>query len=269
MSKKNKQFNKNLQPQGNSTMSEEETGSTEEVIDTVNDETTTQQDNTTESQNTEQEGSDLNSKEETVTTSVTNQETETTKQPEVAEVAKTAAVLSPDAVSTKAEIVDTKNEVLTKFQEYTRNILTEGSEAEKNLVIGLEDYVEKVAPKKPIDATEGVKVQKSLLELIRSVTHTQDKSLFNKLWKILINYFAEYSGKNQVFHEMYINRFTEYWPAGPVQLEAFRNVTHLLRITSENKANIATVQKLVVVDKVLNKYFAEHARNNVIEFYSK
>lgn len=263
MSKKNKHFNKDLPSKGNTDMNEETNNET--VVDTEQQTSGQEEGNAgTTDQQTEVTTTDA-------TTEVNDDSSETTtvNTPETATVSETAAVQSPDAVSTKAEIIDTKNEVLTKFQEYVKNILTTGSEAEKNLVIGLEQYIEKVAPNKPIDPVEGVNTQRSLLELIRGVTHTTDKPLFNKLWKILINYFAEYSGKNQVFHEMYINRFTEHWPAGPVQLDAFRNITHLLRVTCENKASVKEVNKLVVVDRVLNNYFLEHARNNVIEFYNK
>ncbi len=242
--------------------SNEEVGNQEELLDT-----------TTEAQEQESGKGSIDGAETTAEEDPITQETITTtevSQPGVANVDQTAATASPEAVSTKAEIIDTHNEVLTEFQQYTKDILTNGTEVEKNLVIGLEEYITRVAPNKPVEPTEGVNAQRSLLELIRAVTHTSDKQQFNKLWKILIAYFAEYSGNYKVFHESYINRFTEYWQGGPAQLEAFRNITHLLRTTAEHKStNYKNLESVVAIDRVLNKYFTEEARNNVIGFYRK
>lgn len=283
-----------MNEQANTTTTENTEAVTQEEIVTNTTEQTQEAEQVTETQEPVKEAEEVkeeviteSTKETTSMTQATATETTVTEEkttsaqeetpaapvinpPEVATIDQTAATPTPEAVSTKAEIVDTKNEVLTKFQQYAKDILTTGSEAEKNLVIGIEEYIARVAPGKPVEPTEGVNAQRSLLELIRAVTYTTDKTLFAKLWKILIAYFAEHSGNYQVFHEGYINRFTEHWSTGPAQLDAFRNITHLLRVTAEHKStNYKNLESVVAIDRVLNSYFSEQARNNVIGFYRK
>ncbi len=171
-------------------------------------------------------------------------------------------------VSTKPEVINTKEQNLSDFEKFELKVLSEGSEHEKNLIIGLKDYLEFMKPKKPIEPQEGLLKQKQLLEYIKGVLRIADKQNFKKCWKLLIKYFEQYSKPGYALHEAYINRFTERWSTGPDQLNAFRNLTHLLKETAQKGVN-SKLLKTVSIDTITkSNYFKEEERQKILDFYN-
>lgn len=202
---------------------------------------------------------------DTIQTQDTHQQP--TDQP--ASVDTSAVVNTPDVsvVSTAPEVIDTKDENLTEFEKFEKLILTEGLEHEKNLVLGLKDYLENMKPRKPMNHHEGLLKQRQLLEYIKGVLRLENKEHFKKSWKILIKYFDEHSKHGHALHESYVNRFTEHWSTGPDQLNAFRNLTHLLKETAQKGIN--GIRKTVNIDSVTKtKYFTEEERQKIVDFYN-
>ena len=242
--------------QETSSSTEEEQSTTQEVISTQQslDQDTTQQ--------TEQETTD-----NAPTTVDQSTSQAPTDQPAVIDTSAISKSANKAVMSNKPEIIDTKDENLDDFEKYEEQILTDGVEHEKNLVLSLKDYLQEMKPKKPIHFTDGLLKQKQLLESIKGVLRIQDKQHFKKCWKILINYFSHHSKHGHAFHETYINRFTEHWSTGPDQLNAFRNLTHLLRETAQKGIN--NVHKTVSLENITkSQYFTEEERSKLLEFYN-
>lgn len=233
--------------QETSSSTEEEQSTTQEVLST---------------QQTEQETTD------NAPTTVDQSTSQTpTDQPAVVDTSAISKNANKAIVSNKPEIIDTKDENLDDFEKYEKQILIDGVEHEKNLVLSLKDYLQEMKPKKPTHFTDGLLKQKQLLESIKGVLRIQDKQHFKKCWKILINYFSHHSKHGHAFHETYINRFTEHWSTGPDQLNAFRNLTHLLRETAQKGIN--NVHKTVSLENITkSQYFTEEERSKLLEFYN-
>lgn len=206
---------------------------------------------------------------DTNTTQPTVQDTQQqpTDQPAVVDTSAVNNNVNQTVVSNKPEIIDTRDENLNDFEKYERQILIDGVEHEKNLVLSLREYLQEMKPKKPIHFTDGLLKQKQLLESIKGVLRIEDKHHFKKCWKILINYFNHHSKHGHAFHEVYINRFTEHWSTGPDQLNAFRNLTHLLKETAQKGVN--NVHKTVSLENITkSQYFTEEERSKLLEFYN-
>jgi len=190
-----------------------------------------------------------------------------TDQPAVVDSSAVNNNVNQTVVSNKPEIIDTRDENLNDFEKYERQILIDGVEHEKNLVLSLREYLQEMKPKKPIHFTDGLLKQKQLLESIKGVLRIEDKHHFKKCWRILINYFSHHSKHGHAFHEVYINRFTEHWSTGPDQLNAFRNLTHLLKETAQKGVN--NVHKTVSLENITkSQYFTEEERSKLLEFYN-
>ncbi len=204
-----------------------------------------------------------------ITTQPTVQDTQQqpTDQPAVVDTSAVNNNVNQTVVSNKPEIIDTRDENLNDFEKYERQILIDGVEHEKNLVLSLREYLQEMKPKKPIHFTDGLLKQKQLLESIKGVLRIEDKHHFKKCWRILINYFSHHSKHGHAFHEVYINRFTEHWSTGPDQLNAFRNLTHLLKETAQKGVN--NVHKTVSLENITkSQYFTEEERSKLLEFYN-
>lgn len=258
--------NTNLNTQGDEIMENQNTETQQETTTTEDNVQLSEENNvvteeqpTTTSETTEQK------EEEVVDTSAQQEPTQESAPVDTSAVDN--KTVDTNVISQAPEVINTKDENLTDFEKFERKILNEGGEFEKSLVLGLQEYLEFMKPKKPVSPDEGLKKQRELLQHIKGTLRIQDNKDFKKCWKLLIKYFAEHTQYGKALHETYINRFTEHWSTGPDQLNAFRDLTHLLKETAQK--GISNVQKTVSLDAVVKSgYFTEEERNKLIDFYN-
>lgn len=184
-----------------------------------------------------------------------------TNAPPQIQIGSTANALYPP----KIEAVQTKKVGLS-FEQKVADLKKTGSVHMQSLITELEIYIFKMAPGKPIDATDGAHMQYVLWKTIDKVTRTAPREEFKALWSILLGYFYNY--RETVFNERYVYRFADQWNHSTVYLEMLQRVINLIKLTCDQ----STMQKglnQVSLKRTLDDGFEEEARQRIISYYGK
>lgn len=184
-----------------------------------------------------------------------------TNAPPQIQIGSTANALNPP----KIEAVQTKKVGLS-FEQKVADLKKTGSVHMQSLITELEIYIFKMAPGKPIDATDGAHMQYVLWKTIDKVTRTAPREEFKALWSILLGYFYNY--RETVFNERYVYRFADQWNHSNVYLEMLQRVINLIKLTCDQ----STMQKglnQVSLKRTLDDGFEEEARQRIISYYGK
>lgn len=203
---------------------------------------------------------------------------ETTSTPVVEKVEATtvnAVTSTPPEIQTgstaklisqpKIEAVQTKKVGIT-FEQKIAELKKTGSVHMQSLITELEIYIFKMAPGKPIDATDGAHMQYVLWKTIDKITRTAPREEFKALWSILLGYFYNY--REGVFNERYVYRFADQWNHSNVYLEMLQRIINLIKLTCDQSSMQKGLNQ-VSLKRTLDEGFDEEARQRIISYYGK
>jgi hypothetical protein len=195
------------------------------------------------------------------------QDSSSTKAPEAPleapkpdEAALAAAAAGTTEVSTSAR------EALSIFDQLLERTRVAGTPQQKNLVRQLQQYMEEVAPGKPVTRADGAKWQQTLWVALKGVVDNSDNLEFRKQWFIVLSFFNENGGKKQVFNGRYVFRFAEMWSRSPDELDAMQRLINIIHLTANPEERNQGL-KQVDLDRSLATGFSPMARQNLISFY--
>lgn len=168
---------------------------------------------------------------------------------------------------TPAPAKETPAPANASFDVLLQNLKNKGSLSEKSLIQSLESYLVAMQPGRPITDTEGMQHQYTLWRTIHSVVHQVTHEDFAKHWNLLLAFFAQYQGDNQVFHDRYVFRFSEHWTRDESELQAFQRILNLIKLTSNPNTRKQNL-KQVSLNRTLEVGFSEEARQKLLSFYA-
>lgn len=194
------------------------------------------------------------------TTLTTEAEDMATKQ------TQTAAVPNPAIASTvQASVVDTQSIPLDAFDEKIKDLKLNGTPAQKSMISTLENYIREMKPGKSIyNPGVGARLQYNLWRMISSIIHDSPDE-FKTNWNLLLAFFEKH--KDGVFHDHYINRFTEAWAWSEDDSVAFQQLAHLIKHTANRQTRQKNI-KTINLPAALSKGLTEEGRQRLVMFYT-
>lgn len=167
----------------------------------------------------------------------------------------------PAVVTETVPTVDT-----TDFDKLLAELKLKGTSEEKSLIHTLETYVEKMAPGRPMNSTEGAQHQYTLWMALFNVIHNAPSSQFKSLWNIVLAFFKKH--EKGALGECYYNRFSEMWKYDLRQLAAYQRLVNLISLTADPETRAVGLRQ-VNLDVTLSEGFSEDGRNRLIMFYKR
>lgn len=158
------------------------------------------------------------------------------------------------------EAVATNGELDAIFKQ----MLVNGTSAEKGLVNALESYLRGMAPGTIIDADVGARHQYNLWQALRNVVQSSPDGEFNRLWNMVLAFAHQH--RQGVFGDRYVFRFSESWRYDLDELDAFQRLLNLINLTA-NQAEREKGLRNVDLTRSLDKGFNEHGRARLVSFY--
>ena len=122
-------------------------------------------------------------------------------------------------------------------------------------------------PGVPVADFDGAQHQYTLWRTIQSLIHQTPSHEFNKQWNILLAFFANNQDEDQVFHDRFVYRFSEFWNRNESELNAFQRILHLIKVTC-NPATRKQNLRLVSLERTLAVGLTEEGRQKVLSFYA-
>lgn len=126
----------------------------------------------------------------------------------------------------------------------------------------MEQYLNAMAPGKPMPAKTGAANQYTLYRLFNNVCNMVEG--FDPCWNELLNIFNEHKGG--ALAERYVFRFAEELPGTKEDHSAFFRLLNLLIVTADPATRKESL-KQVSIYKTTQDGFTETARNNINQFY--
>lgn len=157
-------------------------------------------------------------------------------------------------------------EAAVGFAALIQNIKTEGTPEQKRMILGIEQYMERMTPGLSMDFNDGARHQHMLWKLLQGVIERAPQEQFKRMWSIILGYFEQH--KDGVFGDRYIYRFSEYWHQGEAELAAFQRIINVIRLTS-NAEERAKGLRQVDLSRSLEQGFSEQGRQRVVGFYQQ
>lgn len=205
-------------------------------------------------------------------TTIDSANVETTTTQEVAQVSDVAAAPVAETVvvtETKAvsgTMINTTPDVSqSALDKLIAKTISSGSDRAKQLNTMLSVYVDKMAPRKPVEIQEGIVLQRGLWFGIREAVKDGDN--FEECMKLVIAYFREY--KDTVFHESRVFRFMENVNMGEADIKAFLAMLNILKIAAEVSSR-KEISKMTDISRTFAySVYTEEMRNRCIAFFTK
>lgn len=127
------------------------------------------------------------------------------------------------------------------------------------------DYILKMAPKKPIAVSDGVRQQVALYRAITNLINNAGED-FNKAFGAVLR--AVHEGRNGVFHEIHLFRFMEHIDLPQQDRQAFARLLNLIKLTADPKARQIAL-KQVDLTGTLSHGISEAGRQRTFSFFGK
>jgi hypothetical protein len=139
-----------------------------------------------------------------------------------------------------------------------------GTVFEKMTLTGLDIYKKNMAPKVPVEPSDGAKYQNNLWKVIQSVLENAPENEFTKIWSIVLIYI--HVEREGVFNDKYLYRFAEHWGWGLDELNTFQRVLHLATLTADSTTRKENLKK-VSMSKITASGFSERAKQRISNYY--
>ena len=150
------------------------------------------------------------------------------------------------------------------FEDLIQKLKASGTVNQRSLITALEQYVDVLAPGKPIEGDQGARIQYGFWKTISNVLENAPADEFKLLWNILLGFFNAH--KDGALHERYVFRFSEFWSQSEAELTAFQRLINLIKLTA-NPSTRAQSLKQVDLQRTLAEGLSETARQRVLMFY--
>ena len=177
---------------------------------------------------------------------------------QVSETAQTKALVEAPIVE-QTQVKD-----LSAFELMVQKIKTDGTAEQKRLILGIEQYMQRMTPGMQVDFNEGARHQHTLWKMIQGVIERAPQDQFKKMWSILLAYFEEH--KDGVFGDRYVYRFSEFWHQGESELNAFQRIINVIKLTSNPQERELGLRQ-VDLNRSLDEVFTEQGRQRIMAYY--
>lgn len=131
-------------------------------------------------------------------------------------------------------------------------------------ILRIVEYIKKMNPKKPIEVSEGAKLQAALFRVIQSTINKEEKH-FKQIFSAMLAIFLH--EKNGVFHESCLFRFMDNVPLNGNEIKAFTRLLNLMKLTCSKESRAVTL-KQVDIGKTLQYGLTDDGRRKLIDFYN-
>lgn len=166
-----------------------------------------------------------------------------------------ALVPQPTPVKPDAPLLPEVEAILQKAR-------AEATTLGKMVLNQIEEYINDMAPKKPMTPALGVRHQVKLYRALQTTTRLGDD--FFLVWGTILKLFN--SQRAAVFHESYVFRYMEHVTLSPQDQKAFQRLLNLIVITA-NPQGRAVAVKQVDFKRTLEFGMDEAGRNRLLGFY--
>lgn len=188
-------------------------------------------------------------------------------EPEQAPVVQTPAPApapAPAVAPAVAPVVEAAPaKTLSKLERMVQKAMTTGTTTEKQLISFFNNYIDVMAPGKPMDSKKGAGHQQTLWRGI--LTALNDDENFDKSFPLMIEFVKEH--RKGVFSDSYAFRFTEQMTLSKEQLAAFNSFIVTLQIAA-GLVNKKDMSKQVDLNKLMTPVYKEATRQRLIAYFS-
>lgn len=142
-------------------------------------------------------------------------------------------------------------------------IRANGTVTANTAIVGMEQYIDKMAPGKPMDKVAGAANQVALWRTIKAVLeHSRED--FNSTYSVMLGLWNKH--KTGVFGERYVHRFMDMVNMDKDEVFAFLAILDLMRMTASPIGRKEALRQ-VDMNRALGREFSEQARQNILGFY--
>lgn len=184
-------------------------------------------------------------------------------EPEQAPVVQTPAPAPAVAPAVAPVVEAAPAKTLSKLERMVQKAMTTGTPTEKQLISFFNNYIDVMAPGKPMDSKKGAGHQQTLWRGI--LTALNDDENFDKSFPLMIEFVKEH--RKGVFSDSYAFRFTEQMTLSKEQLAAFNSFIVTLQIAA-GLVNKKDMSKQVDLNKLMTPVYKEATRQRLIAYFS-
>ena len=152
----------------------------------------------------------------------------------------------------------------SSFDQKIEQLKTNGTQAQIQLINAIETYIIVMDPRDRISDDDGARQQYKFWKTISNIAENISGDEFRKCWNILLAYFNQY--KNDVFHDRFIFRFSEFWQWSEYELNGYHRILNIIKLTADPDTRDLGL-KQVSLDRSLTDGFTDLARQKIINFY--
>ena len=151
----------------------------------------------------------------------------------------------------------------TEFESYKAQRLQNGSSAEKLLISVFDDYLDTMAPGKPMNAATGSVKNFALYCAIVNAIKEPD---FQAQWRTVLRYFANYSKNKTALNQVYLLRFPQAWPGKPNQYKQWMGLQDLIAMSCTVVDRAVFLRQYNILASLAA--FTDTERQTIIAYYS-
>lgn len=150
------------------------------------------------------------------------------------------------------------------FREMIERTLKTGSPLLVSTITFMQEYVVKMAPDQRNNGIPAADYQLSFFRILKSLIDKSAPEDFTKNWNVILAFFWNY--KNGALGERYVNRFSEYWARGDLNLAYYQRLINLCLVSSDPNER-ANVTRIVNVSKTVESGYTPTGVQNILQFY--
>lgn len=176
-----------------------------------------------------------------------------TPAPTAAPLPKIAVVEAPKPVNTNASAAERLAKILANVPEANRLDISR-----------IQIYLERMGPKRPIDAKAGTVEQVALYRAIQNIVNRQE-DFFHPLFTALLFLFQTH-GRDGALSDRYRMRFMDNVALPVGDRKAFANITQMLHILADPKSRTLAMQQ-VSMSRALENGLTAEGRDRVLNYF--
>lgn len=175
-------------------------------------------------------------------------------------------IIKPSELPTQTpSIVEQQKVILTELNNEIERLLEDVPAIKRVPFEQIKQYMEDMAPKKPVSIELGKKHQRVLIGAIRQILNqVDDEGTFTQQFAALLKIF--HIGQQHALGELYVFRFLEHVEMQNNDIEAFTRIVNMLLVTADAKSRQQAVKQLDF-EKSLRFGLSDQARRRILDFY--
>jgi hypothetical protein len=128
----------------------------------------------------------------------------------------------------------------------------------------LMEYAVKMNPTRPIDSTDGAKLQASLFRIIQNVINRED-TYFRQIFTAILAIFTH--DKSGAFKEVNVYRFMDNIPINDIERKAFVRLLNMIRLLGPKEGRSVAL-KQIDMTQTLQFGLTDNGRQKVLNFFN-